>query len=340
MGKLNWQINPKHKLVGNFHYDKHREDNGLDIGSTPSTAWSRRTQDAHPRPRLHRRAVGQDRRRRPLLGLLRQGDRLPHRSQPAARPAPVLRPRHRPRSPAATTTGTSWSPSARRPPPRSRTSRTTSWAPTTTSGSACSTATRWRGGSTATTTSSTPTASTSPGYGFGYDRTPFSYTRRQPLHRRVPGRHGAGERPALPQPGRALRPQQGLLGRAGRARRARQPHRDVVPADRLLHLEDHLAAPGLQLEGHRRRQDGAQGPLGPLPPRRWPPASSPTCSSPSVEAHVLGSLRPRHRAVRRPGLLRRATANLGVDPDYKAPRTDQFVAEPGAGARPEPRAER
>jgi outer membrane receptor protein involved in Fe transport len=48
MGKLTWQINPKHKLVGNFHYDNHREDNGLDIGSTPSTAWSRRTKTPTP----------------------------------------------------------------------------------------------------------------------------------------------------------------------------------------------------------------------------------------------------------------------------------------------------
>ena len=48
MGKLTWQINAKHKLVGNMHYDKHREDNGLDIGSTPSTAWSRRTKTPTP----------------------------------------------------------------------------------------------------------------------------------------------------------------------------------------------------------------------------------------------------------------------------------------------------
>jgi outer membrane receptor protein involved in Fe transport len=48
LGKLSWQINSKHKLVGTMHYDKHREDNGLDIGSTPSTAWSRRTKTPTP----------------------------------------------------------------------------------------------------------------------------------------------------------------------------------------------------------------------------------------------------------------------------------------------------
>jgi hypothetical protein len=48
LGKLTWQITPKHKLVGNFHYDNQRADNGLDIGSTPSTAWSRRAKTPTP----------------------------------------------------------------------------------------------------------------------------------------------------------------------------------------------------------------------------------------------------------------------------------------------------
>ena len=48
LGKLTWQISPGHKLVGNFHYDKQRADNGLDIGSAPSTAWSRRAQTPTP----------------------------------------------------------------------------------------------------------------------------------------------------------------------------------------------------------------------------------------------------------------------------------------------------
>jgi outer membrane receptor protein involved in Fe transport len=48
LGKLSWQISTNHKLVGTFHYDKHREDNGLDIGSAPSTAWSRRTKTPTP----------------------------------------------------------------------------------------------------------------------------------------------------------------------------------------------------------------------------------------------------------------------------------------------------
>jgi outer membrane receptor protein involved in Fe transport len=48
LGKLTWQINPRHKVVGNFHYDEQRTDNGLDIGSAPSTAWSRRANTPTP----------------------------------------------------------------------------------------------------------------------------------------------------------------------------------------------------------------------------------------------------------------------------------------------------
>ena len=48
LGKLTWQITPNHKLVGNFHLDKQTTDNGLDIGSAPSTMWSRRAHTPTP----------------------------------------------------------------------------------------------------------------------------------------------------------------------------------------------------------------------------------------------------------------------------------------------------
>jgi outer membrane receptor protein involved in Fe transport len=46
--KLNWQVTPKHKLVANFHYDKKSTDNGLDVGEAPSTAWTRRSKTPTP----------------------------------------------------------------------------------------------------------------------------------------------------------------------------------------------------------------------------------------------------------------------------------------------------
>ena len=46
--KLNWQISPRHKLVGTFHYDKKLTDNGVDIGEAPSTAWTRRSKTPTP----------------------------------------------------------------------------------------------------------------------------------------------------------------------------------------------------------------------------------------------------------------------------------------------------
>jgi outer membrane receptor protein involved in Fe transport len=42
-GKLNWQLNPNHKLVGTFHLDKQQDDNGpADLNAAPSTAATRR----------------------------------------------------------------------------------------------------------------------------------------------------------------------------------------------------------------------------------------------------------------------------------------------------------
>jgi hypothetical protein len=40
-GKLNWQLNAKHKLVGTFHYDDKVDDNGLSANSSPETAATR-----------------------------------------------------------------------------------------------------------------------------------------------------------------------------------------------------------------------------------------------------------------------------------------------------------
>jgi outer membrane receptor protein involved in Fe transport len=39
--KLTWQLNPKHKLVGTFHLDDGKDDNGLELNQAPSTAWTR-----------------------------------------------------------------------------------------------------------------------------------------------------------------------------------------------------------------------------------------------------------------------------------------------------------
>lgn len=39
-GKLNWQINDNHRIIGNFHYDKSPQDQGYSFNETPSTAWT------------------------------------------------------------------------------------------------------------------------------------------------------------------------------------------------------------------------------------------------------------------------------------------------------------
>jgi outer membrane receptor protein involved in Fe transport len=46
--KLNWQLSPAHKVVGTFHMDEKTTDNGLDIGYAPSTAWTRRSKTPTP----------------------------------------------------------------------------------------------------------------------------------------------------------------------------------------------------------------------------------------------------------------------------------------------------
>jgi outer membrane receptor protein involved in Fe transport len=46
--KLNWQINPKHKLVGTFHLDDRKEDLGITANSAPETAATRDTKTPTP----------------------------------------------------------------------------------------------------------------------------------------------------------------------------------------------------------------------------------------------------------------------------------------------------
>jgi outer membrane receptor protein involved in Fe transport len=46
--KLNWQVSPRHKLIGTFHLDKKNTDNGVDIGEAPSTAWTRHSKTPTP----------------------------------------------------------------------------------------------------------------------------------------------------------------------------------------------------------------------------------------------------------------------------------------------------
>jgi outer membrane receptor protein involved in Fe transport len=48
LGKLNWQISPKHKIVANFHYDKKTTDNGLATNAAPTTAWTRKSNRPTP----------------------------------------------------------------------------------------------------------------------------------------------------------------------------------------------------------------------------------------------------------------------------------------------------
>jgi outer membrane receptor protein involved in Fe transport len=48
LGKINWQISPKHKIVANFNFDKKTTDNGLDVNAAPSTAWTRTSKRPTP----------------------------------------------------------------------------------------------------------------------------------------------------------------------------------------------------------------------------------------------------------------------------------------------------
>jgi outer membrane receptor protein involved in Fe transport len=48
LGKINWQLSPKHKLVATFHLDKKTTDNGLVVNQGPSTAWTRHSKTPTP----------------------------------------------------------------------------------------------------------------------------------------------------------------------------------------------------------------------------------------------------------------------------------------------------
>ncbi len=48
MGKLNWQLNPKHKIVANFHYDEREDDYGIGVNAAPTRAFTRRGKTPTP----------------------------------------------------------------------------------------------------------------------------------------------------------------------------------------------------------------------------------------------------------------------------------------------------
>jgi len=41
MGKINWQVNPHHKIVANFHYDRREDDYGISSTQAPTEAFTR-----------------------------------------------------------------------------------------------------------------------------------------------------------------------------------------------------------------------------------------------------------------------------------------------------------
>ncbi len=87
-------------------------------------------------------------------------------------------------------------------------------------------------------------------YGYGYERQPFSYSGNARNAGRLLRRHRARQRPPVAQLRRALRPQQGVLRGAGRSRRVRRHDRKHLPRAGLLHLEELVAAGRLQPEAH------------------------------------------------------------------------------------------
>jgi outer membrane receptor protein involved in Fe transport len=48
LGKLTWQLSPRHKLQGTFHLDEKETDNGISAIETPTTAWKRRSNTPTP----------------------------------------------------------------------------------------------------------------------------------------------------------------------------------------------------------------------------------------------------------------------------------------------------
>ena len=47
-GKINWQVSPQHRIVANFNFDKKTTDNGLDVNAAPTTAWTRTSKRPTP----------------------------------------------------------------------------------------------------------------------------------------------------------------------------------------------------------------------------------------------------------------------------------------------------
>ena len=333
-GKLNWQINPKNKLMFAYHDDyyeipgdttrRHRAQRGR--------AWST-GHNPSPNVTFTVGPLRQDLRRGALLRLLRQGPRRPaagRRARASSRASSTSTPA---RSPAASTPGTTGRARRRRSASRSRTSPTSSWAAATTSSSACSTT---AGGS---------------DYVLGPQRLHLHLRRRaRPTatrscpstraasmrdHRRLRGRHLPREHRGCPlnlgvryDHSKAYFPAFALLDRAGQ--RDRRVHR---ARGRAVHLEHGLAAPRLQLEARRGT------------------------ARPSLKAHygryyrgvVTGEFddtvafrSPRaisspapttRRATPRASSSSPTTRNLRVDPNFKNPYTDQFIGRLRARAR-------
>ena len=197
------------------HGQRHRHRRGAD-----STAWTRRSKT--PTPGLAYTGVLSD---KTVLEVRYSGfygdvERRPHRPRPAARPAPLLRPRH------LFISGGHyyWYETE----PRR----------TTVTAKISHLADNFLGASHDFKFGVQYSDAVARGL-YGYNDLVFTYTlrrravrlrlraaalqlqRQQPQPGRVPGRHRPRERPALAQPRRALRPQQGVLRRAGRARRVR-----------------------------------------------------------------------------------------------------------------------
>ena len=101
--------------------------------------------------------------------------------------------------------------------------------------------------------------------------------------------------------------------------------REHAGRGRALHLEHGLAAHRLQLEAHQGRQDGAQGPLRPLLPRRGHRASSTTWRPPRPAVVVLLG------ALRRAGQPHRRGALLGQHEPRGGPELQESLHRPVRG---------
>ena len=286
--KLNWQVSPSHKVVGTFHLDKKSTDNGVDVGEAPSTAWTRRsktptpglaytgvlsdktvvevrysgfygdvtgfpTDPDQPRdlPRFYDLDTGIDQRR--ALLLVRGRAPADHGHGQGLAPGRRL-PGRQPRLPLRRAV------QRRRGPRHLRLQRLRLHL----------------------------LLDGYPDYGFGYERQPFSYSgNSRNLGVFFDDTVRVNDRLSF-NVGLRYDHNKAFCRRAGRAGRVRRAHGHQLPAHRPLHLEELLAAAGLQPEADRGRQDRAQGPLGPVPP-----------------LHRHRRVRQRHRAQRQAHLLGR-----------------------------------